>query len=31
MDIEPQGIIMLLEHMRWYEADVIIGSKLHAA
>lgn len=31
MDIDPQGIVMLLEHMRWYEADVIIGSKLHAA
>ncbi len=31
MDIDPQGIIMLLEHMRWYEADIIIGSKLHSA
>lgn len=31
MDIDPQGIIMLLEHMKWYQADVIIGSKLHAA
>lgn len=31
MDIDPQGIVMLLEHMRWYEADIIIGSKLHAA
>lgn len=31
MDIDPQGIIMLLEHMKWYEADIIIGSKLHAA
>ena len=31
MDIDPMGIIMLLEHMKWYEADIIIGSKLHAA
>lgn len=31
MDIDPQGIIMLLEHMKWYNADIIIGSKLHAA
>lgn len=31
MDIDPQGIVMLLEHMKWYEADIIIGSKLHAA
>lgn len=31
MDIDPQGIIMLLEHLKWYEADIIIGSKLHPA
>lgn len=31
MDIDPQGIVMLLEHMKWYDADIIIGSKLHAA
>lgn len=31
MDIDPQGITMLLEHMRWYGADIIIGSKLHPA
>jgi glycosyltransferase involved in cell wall biosynthesis len=31
MDIDPQGIIMLLEHLKWYQADIIIGSKLHAA
>lgn len=30
-DIDPQGVIMLLEHMKWYSADVIIGSKLHSA
>ena len=31
MDIMPSGIIMLLEHMKWYNADIIIGSKLHPA
>lgn len=31
MDIDPRGIVMLLEHMIWYNADIIIGSKLHAA
>lgn len=31
MDINPSGIIMLLEHMKWYNADIIIGSKLHPA
>lgn len=29
MDIDPEGIAMLLNHMQWYEADVIVGSKLH--
>lgn len=30
-DINPQGIIMLLEHMKWYEADIIVASKMHSA
>jgi len=30
-DINPQGIIMLLEHMKWYNSDIIVGSKLHSA
>src|SRR3989344_2865505 len=30
-DIKPQGLIMLLEHMKWYNADIIIGSKMHPA
>ena len=30
-DINPQGIIMLLEHMKWYKADIIVGSKMHSA
>ena len=31
MDINPAGIIMLLEHMKWYNADIIVGSKSHPA
>jgi len=31
MDIDPNGISMILEHMEWYEADIIIGSKRHPA
>ena len=29
MDIDPTGISMLLSHMIWYDADIIVGSKLH--
>lgn len=29
MDINPNGISMLLEHFEWYKADIIVGSKLH--
>jgi hypothetical protein len=29
MDINPNGISMLLEHMEWYNADIIVGSKRH--
>lgn len=28
-DIKEEGITMLLEHMRWYNADIIVGSKRH--
>lgn len=31
MEIDPNGISMLLEHMEWYNADIIIGSKRHPA
>src|SRR3989344_5041400 len=31
VEIDPNGISMLLEHMEWYEADVIVGSKRHPA
>lgn len=29
MDIDPTGLSMLLNHMIWYDADIIVGSKLH--
>ena len=31
LEIDPNGISMLLEHMEWYNADVIVGSKRHPA
>jgi glycosyltransferase involved in cell wall biosynthesis len=31
MEIDPNGISMLLEHLEWYNADVIVGSKRHPA
>lgn len=31
MDIDPNGISMILEHMQWYNADIIVGSKGHPA
>lgn len=30
MDINPNGISMLLEHFEWYNADIIVGSKWHS-
>lgn len=30
-EIDPNGISMLLEHMEWYKADIIVGSKRHPA
>ncbi len=29
MDISPKGIMMLIAHMQWYNADIIVGSKRH--
>lgn len=29
MDINANGISMLLEHMQWYNADIVVGSKRH--
>lgn len=31
MDLNPNGISMLLEHFEWYDADIIVGSKRHPA
>lgn len=31
MDIDPNGISLILEHMEWYGADIMVGSKRHAA
>ena len=31
MDISPKGIMMLMAHMDWYNADIIVGSKRHPA
>jgi glycosyltransferase involved in cell wall biosynthesis len=31
LDIDPNGISMLVEHMEWYNADAIVGSKRHPA
>ena len=30
-DLNPEGLFMLLEHFRWYDADIIVGSKRHQA
>lgn len=29
MDINPNGLSMMLEHFEWYNADIIVGSKRH--
>lgn len=29
MDISPKGIMMLMAHLDWYRADVVVGSKRH--
>ncbi|MEK7526368.1 MAG: glycosyltransferase [Patescibacteria group bacterium] len=29
MDISPKGITILMAHMDWYNADIIVGSKRH--
>ncbi len=31
MEIDPNGISMILEHMLWYKADIMVGSKRHPA
>lgn len=29
MDLNPQGLSLILEHFEWYNADIIVGSKRH--
>lgn len=29
MDLNPNGLAILLEHFEWYDADIIVGSKRH--
>ncbi|MFC1756109.1 glycosyltransferase [Patescibacteria group bacterium] len=31
MDINPNNISIVLEHMEWYGSDIIVGSKRHSA
>lgn len=31
IELNPNGLSMLLEHFEWYEADIIVGSKRHQA
>lgn len=31
MEIDPNGLSLILEHMEWYDADIIVGSKRHPA
>lgn len=30
-EISPKGVMMLISHMEWYDADIIVGSKRHPA
>lgn len=30
-EISPKGITMLIAHLNWYDADIIVGSKRHPA
>lgn len=29
MELNPNGLSMILEHLEWYKADIVIGSKRH--
>ncbi|MCA9308433.1 MAG: glycosyltransferase [Patescibacteria group bacterium] len=31
MDINPNGISILVEHLQWYDADIVVASKRHPA
>lgn len=30
-EINPEGLILLIEHLKWYQADAIVASKRHLA
>lgn len=29
MDLNPDGLLLMLEHFEWYKADIVVGSKRH--
>jgi len=31
LELDPNGLSMLLEHFEWYKADIMVGSKRHLA
>jgi glycosyltransferase involved in cell wall biosynthesis len=31
LELDPNGLSMLLEHFEWYKADIVVGSKRHPA
>ena len=31
MEIDPNGLSMILEHLEWYQADIVVASKRHPA
>lgn len=31
MEIDPNGVSMLIEHLEWYRADIVVASKRHPA
>lgn len=31
IELNPNGLGMLLEHLEWYDADIVVGSKRHPA
>ena len=31
LDLNPQGLSMMLAHFEWYDSDIIVGSKWHSA
>mgnify|MGYP000852718486 CR=1 FL=1 len=31
INVNPNGISLMLEHLEWYDADIVVGSKMHPA